>query len=65
MPFTSQPTMLVGIDMYQSTSGPRKYVMGLTATLDRNLAEYFSDVFMGNDLEEAHASVMAMSKKAL
>ncbi len=39
--------------------------MGLTATIDRHFAKYFSDAVITNDLEEAHASIYGMSKKAL
>lgn len=51
MPFTSKPTMLMGIDIFQKvTPRSKKYVTGLVATIDRHLAKYHSEVVFNNDI---------------
>ena len=66
MPFTQQPTMLMGIDMYQKIlKNKSKYVTGLSATMDRNFAKYHNECHMSNDLMSAHKSIYDMSKRSL
>ena len=66
LPFSDRPTMLVGVDMFQKINrSNRKYVTGMTSTMDRPMAKYFSDAILTNDIEEAHAAVYKLAFNAL
>ena len=41
-PMMSEPTMIVGIDTYESKEFPRKSVLGFVASLDAFVSQYFS-----------------------
>ena len=66
MPFSNQPTMLMGIDMYQKISNSRsKYVTGISATTDRYFALYDNHQNITRDITAAHSSVYAMAKQTI
>ena len=45
MPFTKEPTMVVGIDVYHKTFGNvKKSIFAFVATVDINFSRYYSIV---------------------
>lgn len=42
MPFTHEPTMVVGIDVYHCTKMGKKSMLAFVATYDKNLCKYWS-----------------------
>ena len=58
MPFSSQPTMIMGIDIFQKvTPRKKKYVSGIVATIDRYMGKYYSDAKMTTDIMDAHKAM--------